>query len=65
MPPATPDRIDGHLKILLRRLVKLDLDDPLDAAGTITTGTPTYRSVMPYCPVRLAAAGRTRFLSLR
>ena len=31
----------------------------------ITTGTPTYRSLMPYCPVSKAAQGKTRFLSRR
>src|SRR6185312_4583396 len=31
----------------------------------ITTGTPTYKSLMPYWPVSSAAQGRTRFLSFR
>ena len=31
----------------------------------ITTGTPTYRSFMPYSPFSSAAQGSTRFLSFR
>src|SRR3954453_359942 len=30
-----------------------------------THGTPTYRSLTPYCPVKCAAQGSTRFLSFK
>ena len=44
---------------------KADLDDSLDAARADHDRTPTYMSFTPYWPVRCAAQGSTRFLSLR